>query len=133
MEGNSSAAKHEEEEKVDTPEASGPSAVQSPGAEGSIDFVKYTCDTRKTAMKEGNIITISSVTHARVRIDGFTSGRNMLGKQNILCSNEGLTQHTAAIKHNHFTVPKLQRTLSTQLIRPNVCRHSPTDAAPQFL
>ena len=92
-ESNLSPTKHDEKEKVDTPEASGPSAVQSPGAEGNVDFVKYTCDTRKTAMKEGNIITISSVTHARVRIDGFTSGRNMLGKQNILCCDEGLMQH----------------------------------------
>ena len=74
-----SAKKFEDKEKVASPEVSGPSPVQSPSTEGNTDFVKYTCDTRKTATKDGNIITISSVTHARVRIDGFTSGRNMIG------------------------------------------------------
>ena len=72
--------KAEEKEEVVTPELPSPPAVQSPGSETNLDFVKYTCDTRKTAMKDGNIITISSVTQSRVRIDGFTSGRNMLGK-----------------------------------------------------
>ena len=66
--------KDEEEDKVQTAVSSSPSAD-----EVNLDFVKYTCDTRKTAMKEGNIITISSVTQSRVRIDGFTSGRNMSG------------------------------------------------------
>ena len=66
--------KDEEEDKVQTAVLSSPSAD-----EVNLDFVKYTCDTRKTAMKEGNIITISSVTQSRVRIDGFTSGRNMSG------------------------------------------------------
>ena len=72
--------KSDEREKVGTPEVSSPPPIQSPGVETNLDFVKYTCDTRKTAMKEGDIITISSVTQSRVKIDGFTSGRNMLGK-----------------------------------------------------
>ena len=66
--------KDEKEDIVQTEVLSSPSAD-----EVNLDFVKYTCDTRKTAMKEGNIITISSVTQSRVRIDGFTSGRNMSG------------------------------------------------------
>lgn len=71
----------DEREKVGDQELlSSPAGAQSPGFETNLDFVKYTCDTRKTAVKEGNIITISSVTQSRVRIDGFTSGRNMLGK-----------------------------------------------------
>jgi len=78
-EGIVSPTKAGEKEKVAAPALSSPSRVQSPGAETSLDFVKYTCDTRKTAVKDGNIITISSVTQSRVRIEGFTSGRNMLG------------------------------------------------------
>ena len=73
-------AESDEKDKVSDADVFSPAAAQSPGVETNLDFVKYTCDTRKTAMKEGNIITISSVTQARVRIDGFTSGRNMLGK-----------------------------------------------------
>ena len=75
--------KAEEKEKFDMTEVSSPSADET-----NLDFVKYTCDTRKTAMKEGSIITISSVTQSRVRIDGFTSGRNMLGKQAAISASE---------------------------------------------
>lgn len=80
VEDAGTGAESDEREKASDAEAFSPVTVQSPGAETNLDFVKYTCDTRKTAMKDGNIITISSVTQARVRIDGFTSGRNMLGK-----------------------------------------------------
>ena len=73
-------AESDEREKASDADVLSPATVQSPDAETNLDFVKYTCDTRKTAMKDGNIITISSVTQARVRIDGFTSGRDMLGK-----------------------------------------------------
>ena len=70
-----------EEKDKEIPQLASPSSTQSASdAEYSPDFVKYTCDTRKTAKKEGNIITISSVTESRVKIDGFTSGKNMLGK-----------------------------------------------------
>ncbi|XP_020608100.1 uncharacterized protein LOC110046740 isoform X2 [Orbicella faveolata] len=72
-------AESDEREKASDADVFSPATVQSPDVETNLDFVKYTCDTRKTAMKDGNIITISSVTQARVRIDGFTSGRNMLG------------------------------------------------------
>ena len=74
MEQVIASPKDEKEDQVQTAVISSPSAD-----EVNLDFVKYTCDTRKTAMKEGNIITISSVTQSRVRIDGFTSGRNMSG------------------------------------------------------
>lgn len=71
-----------ESDEKETPgdqEVSSPAGAQSPDVETNVDFVKYTCDTRKTAMKDGNITTISSITQSRVQIDGFTSGRNMLG------------------------------------------------------
>ena len=79
-EDTGTGAESDEKDKVSDADVFSPATAQSPGVETNLDFVKYTCDTRKTAMKEGNIITISSVTQARVRIDGFTSGRNMLGK-----------------------------------------------------
>ena len=78
-----SETKTEEKDK-ELPQLTSPSSTQSASdVEDSPDFVKYTCDTRKTAKKEGNIITISSVTESRVKIDGFTSGKNMLGKEEI--------------------------------------------------
>lgn len=74
-----SETKTEEKDK-ELPQLTSPSSTQSASdVEDSPEFVKYTCDTRKTAKKEGNIITISSVTESRVKIDGFTSGKNMLG------------------------------------------------------
>ena len=82
-EDTGTGAESDEREKASDADVLSPATVQSPGVETNLDFVKYTCDTRKTAMKEGNIITISSVTQARVRIDGFTSGRNMLGKDPV--------------------------------------------------
>ncbi|XP_068682348.1 DNA ligase 1-like isoform X2 [Montipora foliosa] len=78
----SSETRSEEKGKEEVPQLSSPSSQQSSSdveIHVNADFVKYTCDTRKTAKKEGNIITISSVTESRVKIDGFTSGRNMLG------------------------------------------------------
>ena len=69
----------DERERPGDQELFSPTGAQSPGVETNLDFVKYTCDTRKTAMKDGNIITISSITQSRVQIDGFTSGRDMLG------------------------------------------------------
>ena len=45
--------------------------------------VKYSCDTRKTAVKEGDYITISSVNEARVRINGFDTGINTEGTANF--------------------------------------------------
>ena len=78
-----SETKAEEKDK-EIPQLTSPSSTQSASdVEDGPDFVKYTCDTRKTAKKEGNIITISSVTESRVKIDGFTSGKNMLGKKVI--------------------------------------------------
>lgn len=69
----------EKEKEPGDQDLSSPAGAQSPDVETNVDFVKYTCDTRKTAMKDGNITTISSITQSRVQIDGFTSGRDMLG------------------------------------------------------
>ena len=82
----SSETRSEEKGKEEVPQLSSPSSQQSSSdveMHVNADFVKYTCDTRKTAKKEGNIITISSVTESRVKIDGFTSGRNMLGNAGV--------------------------------------------------
>ncbi|XP_078349676.1 uncharacterized protein LOC144634553 isoform X2 [Oculina patagonica] len=73
-EGVATGTESDERENISDQQLSSPADDET-----NLDFVKYTCDTRKTAMKEGNIITISSVTQSRVRIDGFTSGRDMLG------------------------------------------------------
>ena len=45
-----------------------------------LDFVKYSCNTRKMAVKNDGIITISSITEASVKITGFTDEKNMCGK-----------------------------------------------------
>lgn len=79
----STANESDDREKLSVEEVSSPSALHSPGPDFNLDFVKYTCNTRKTAMKEGDVVTISSVTQSRVQIEGFTSGRNMLGEAKI--------------------------------------------------
>lgn len=79
----STANESDDREKFSGEEVSSPSALHSPGPDFNLDFVKYTCNTRKTAMKEGDVVTISSVTQSRVQIEGFTSGRNMLGEAKI--------------------------------------------------
>ena len=71
----------EEKEKVVVPEIASPASVLPALSDTSLDFVRYTCDTRKSALKEGSAVTISSVTESRVRIEGFTSGRNMFGRE----------------------------------------------------
>jgi hypothetical protein len=43
---------------------------------------KYSCDTRKVAIKEEEFITISSITEARVRLKGFDKGVNTQGMSN---------------------------------------------------
>ena len=45
--------------------------------------VKYSCDNKKTAFKDGEYINIASITEARVRIKGFDSGANTQGKANL--------------------------------------------------
>ncbi|KAJ7354958.1 hypothetical protein OS493_029067 [Desmophyllum pertusum] len=127
--------KSDEREKVGTPEVSSPPPIQSPGVETNLDFVKYTCDTRKTAMKEGDIITISSVTQSRVKIDGFTSGRNMLGcefvkavsgfncrlcKAFIRCGNDVIS---------HIKGKKHQRNYQVQITKFVVAPQSTDEAA----
>lgn len=109
----STANESDDREKLSVEEVSSPSALHSPGPDFNLDFVKYTCNTRKTAMKEGDVVTISSVTQSRVQIEGFTSGRNMLGcefvkavsgfncrlcKAFIRCGNDVIT-HIKGKKH----------------------------------
>lgn len=66
--------------ETDTTSQSMPPPSPPPSqSDEECDFVKYTCDTRKTAVKNEDLITISSITEARVRISGFTTGRNMFG------------------------------------------------------
>lgn len=112
-EEETTANESDDREKASGGEVPSPSAVHTPGFDLNLDFVKYTCNTRKTAMKEGDIITISSVTQSRVQIEGFTSGRNMLGcefvkavsgfncrlcKAFIRCGNDVIT-HIKGKKH----------------------------------
>ena len=47
------------------------------------DLVKYFCDTKKTAMKQSDIVTISSVTEAQVIVKDFTSRKNMFGESSL--------------------------------------------------
>ena len=74
------AAKKEPEEAPAENASHEEDAAAVAAKQDDLDFVKYTFDTRKTAYKEGDAVTISSVTKARVRIVGFTSGRAMQGR-----------------------------------------------------
>ncbi len=48
------------------------------------NFVTYRLDTRKSAMKEGETILITSVCEANVAIKGFDSDKQMFGKLKTL-------------------------------------------------
>ena len=70
-----------------------------PHPDEECDFVKYTCDTRKMAVKNDDLITISSITEAKVRITGFTSGRNMYGKFTSSSSSSYASSHLCPPLH----------------------------------
>ncbi|XP_020900220.1 glutamic acid-rich protein isoform X2 [Exaiptasia diaphana] len=58
-----------------------PEAKEAPKEEKKVQIfdVKYSCDTRKMAVKDGEYITITSINEARVKINGFDTGLNTGG------------------------------------------------------
>lgn len=59
-----------------------PEPKEAPKEEKKVQVfdVKYSCDTRKMAVKDGEYITITSINEARVKINGFDTGLSTGGK-----------------------------------------------------